>query len=358
MLQDSALDPHEPANDFVAEEAQGGHADGHEDVGAILRRARMQSGYTLEQVSHNLNIRVQHVAAIEESRVSDLPGLPYAVGFVKAYANFLGLDEHAIVARYKEEVQLVPGAQRLVFPEPVDEARVPKGTVIALSLAAALAIYGVWHFVSSYDGVKMVTVPDVPDRLAMDAVGPKSIAPAVTAGTDAASAPDASKAEVSAATAAPAPAPALAKAEEKAVANAAPVTEAPKAVPVAKVAEPQVAQTATAEKTVQKAASVAVAAVAPKVPVQTAEDVQGEDSELPTPPVDAAGTEQPAPDQVVAPEQAVASAEAPGAGSGRADRRRGSPGRDRSASYSKGLWRQRRRRAGGHSRRDGFMGSS
>ena len=177
MLQDSVLDPHEPANDYVADEAKhDDHAEGHDDVGSILKRTRAQSGYTLEQVSQALNIRFQHIAAIEESRVKDLPGLPYAVGFVKAYANFLGLDDHAIVTRYKEEVQLVPGAQqRLSFPEPVDEARVPKGTIIALSLAAALAIYGVWYLVSSYDAVKMVTVPDVPDRVAVNSVGPKSI---------------------------------------------------------------------------------------------------------------------------------------------------------------------------------------
>ncbi len=178
MLQDSIVEQHEPANDFALDGTiHEVETEDHNDVGAVLCHARTQSGYSLEQISQSLNIRLQHLKAIEESRLDALPGAAYAVGFVKAYASFLGLDEQAIVGRYKEEIHLVPGHQRLSFPEPVDEARVPKGTMIALSLVAAMAIYGVWYFVSSYDALKMVSVPDVPDRVASNSVGPQSIFP-------------------------------------------------------------------------------------------------------------------------------------------------------------------------------------
>lgn len=273
MLQDSALDPHEPANDYVADEAKhDDNAEGHDDVGSILKRTRAQSGYTLEQVSQALNIRLQHIAAIEESRVKDLPGLPYAVGFVKAYANFLGLDDHAIVTRYKEEVQLVPGAQqRLSFPEPVDEARVPKGTMITLSLAAALAIYGVWYFVSSYDAVRMVTVPDVPDRVAANSVGPKSILPSAAEAVSESVAPDANATTTAE----------VAKTPEKSVQKAATATKTP--APAAESTKTEPTKVASAEKTVEKTAPVAAPAVAA---ASVADESDVEDSELPTPPVD------------------------------------------------------------------------
>ncbi len=266
MFQDTGLNGDEPANDPEPEL----HAVGDQtDVGSILRRTRIQSGYTLEQVSQNLNIRLQHLAAIEESRSDDLPGLTYALGFVRAYANFLGLDDHAVAARYKEEVQITPGGgQRLVFPEPVDEARVPKGTLIAISLAAALAIYGVWYFVSSYNAVKMVTVPPVPDRLAPDSVGPKSIRQAAVQDQAADTAPD----------------------------TAAPQAETAKA----ETAKPQTAETEAPK--VEKPATPKVAA-APPPATSEADNTDGEDSELPTPPADTVNADSAG--------QEVASVEAP-----------------------------------------------
>jgi cytoskeletal protein RodZ len=273
MLQDSVLDPHEPANDYVADEANlADHAEGHDDVGSILKRTRNQSGYTLDQVSQALNIRSQHIAAIEESRVDDLPGLPYAVGFVKAYANFLGLDDHAIVARYKEEVQLVPGAQRLSFPEPVDEARVPKGTIITLSMAAALAIYGVWYFVSSYDAVKMVSVPDVPDRVATNSVGPKSISPVSTESA----APEANPTTAVAETA---KTPEKTEQRAEAATTAVPTkTEAPQ--PAAAPTQTEPTKVAAAENTVEKTApAVAPAPAAPAATSTAANDSEAEDIE-------------------------------------------------------------------------------
>jgi cytoskeleton protein RodZ len=260
VFQDSGLNRDEPANDMEPDPEV--HGD-QTDVGSILRRTRVQSGYTLDQVSQNLNIRLQHIAAIEESRFDELPGLTYALGFVKAYANFLGLDDHAVAARYKEEIQIVPGGQRLVFPEPVDEARVPKGTLIAVSLAAALAIYGVWYFVSSYNSVKMVTVPPVPDRLAPDSVGPKSILPAAVPSQTAEAAPDSGASK-----------PEAAKAEPT-------KTEPAKTEP----AKPEVAKAEPPK--IEKPVPAKVAAAQP--PATADADNAEEDSELPTPPVDTIG---------------------------------------------------------------------
>jgi cytoskeleton protein RodZ len=61
-------------------------------VGDVLRGERERRGLSLDDVAANLRIRRALIDAIEDGRFKELPGAPYAVGFVKAYAEFLELD--------------------------------------------------------------------------------------------------------------------------------------------------------------------------------------------------------------------------------------------------------------------------
>ena len=67
--------------------------DRNEDgVAALLRRRREELGRDVPTVARQLRIRAVYITAIEEGRLQDLPGTAYAVGFVRAYADYLGLD--------------------------------------------------------------------------------------------------------------------------------------------------------------------------------------------------------------------------------------------------------------------------
>ena len=68
-------------------------------VGALMRSAREGLGDDLADVSRMLRIRLPHLQAIEDGRFEDLPGPAYAVGFVRTYAEHLGLDGDEIVLR-------------------------------------------------------------------------------------------------------------------------------------------------------------------------------------------------------------------------------------------------------------------
>jgi Uncharacterized protein conserved in bacteria len=54
-------------------------------------------------LSRQLRIRRAFLEAIETGRFADLPGPTYAAGFVKAYADFFGLDAADIVRRFRNE---------------------------------------------------------------------------------------------------------------------------------------------------------------------------------------------------------------------------------------------------------------
>jgi cytoskeletal protein RodZ len=142
-----------------------GGGDQRESVGERLKRERETYGLHLREVSESLRIRYAYLDAIERSAFDELPGPTYAVGFVRGYAQFLGLDDDRIVQRFKEESQGLKRDQELHFPEPVNEGKIPGGTILVLSVLLIAAAYGAWAYLS--DGERSVAdlVPEVPESL-------------------------------------------------------------------------------------------------------------------------------------------------------------------------------------------------
>src|ERR1700710_1897836 len=75
-----------------------------ESVGRDLRAARLRRGDEIAAVSRALKIRKDHLEALENDRLEDLPGKTYAIGFVRSYARHLGLDSDQYVERFKQEI--------------------------------------------------------------------------------------------------------------------------------------------------------------------------------------------------------------------------------------------------------------
>jgi cytoskeleton protein RodZ len=107
-------------------------------VGEILRAARMQKGLGLEEISSEIHIRVAQLRALEEGDISALPGMTYALGFVKSYASHLKLNGAEIVKKFKAEQAGAPTPQPLHFPEPIHER--PRINFFVLGVAAFFAV--------------------------------------------------------------------------------------------------------------------------------------------------------------------------------------------------------------------------
>src|SRR3546814_13508075 len=60
-------------------------------VGEELRRARVQAGLEISDVAAHLRIRSNFLAALGEGRPDALPGITYAIGYVRTYAGFLAI---------------------------------------------------------------------------------------------------------------------------------------------------------------------------------------------------------------------------------------------------------------------------
>lgn len=73
------------------------------DIGAALKSAREFRGLTLQDVADSTRIRRAYLAAIEDMRLDELPSRPFTIGYVRAYANALGMDGEAAVERFKSD---------------------------------------------------------------------------------------------------------------------------------------------------------------------------------------------------------------------------------------------------------------
>ncbi|MHA1599387.1 MAG: RodZ domain-containing protein [Alphaproteobacteria bacterium] len=119
-----------------------------ETVADLLRRAREDFGQDLRGVADILRIRPAYLEAIESGEFDLLPGTTYAVGFLRTYAEYLGLDGEDMVERFKAETQAAAHHSELIFPEPVAEGRIPGGAIILVSVALLAVAYGGWFYLS------------------------------------------------------------------------------------------------------------------------------------------------------------------------------------------------------------------
>lgn len=72
-------------------------------AGERLREERLAKGITLEEAAHATKIRSSFLTHIEKSEYDKLPNGAYAQGFVRNYADFLGLSEKEVLALFRRE---------------------------------------------------------------------------------------------------------------------------------------------------------------------------------------------------------------------------------------------------------------
>jgi hypothetical protein len=97
-------------------------------VGSLLRNCRLRAGLDIAEVAQSLRIRQPFLEAIENGCFETLPAPVYALGFVRSYAEQLGLDAEEIVQRFKSEIaNRSPGApSHFSLPIPA-EPGTPRG---------------------------------------------------------------------------------------------------------------------------------------------------------------------------------------------------------------------------------------
>ncbi len=94
---------------------------GKETLGEHLQRKREESGFSLQEISEKTRIRTYYLESIEKGEYHRLPCLPYNRGFVRAYAEYIGVDADAAATHFIIEAGLE--AEVGMIPETSTESR-------------------------------------------------------------------------------------------------------------------------------------------------------------------------------------------------------------------------------------------
>ena len=134
--------------------------DEAQNVGELLRNTRLKKGKTLGDVSKDLCIRKFYLEAIENLSSKDLPPIPYGLGFVRSYAEYLGLNSPRIVQAYRQAVYAEQENDEEISNEenaPAVEYAGPNLRHVIIGLVGILLIFAVWRGVSSYNQEKRMS---------------------------------------------------------------------------------------------------------------------------------------------------------------------------------------------------------
>src|SRR5919199_6064137 len=100
------------------------------ELGNSLREARIRQRLDYPQVELATKIRAKYIRALEDEAFEILPAETYVKGFLRSYADFLGLDGQLYVDEYtsryaagEEEAPLRPRRTRARVPGPAVERR-------------------------------------------------------------------------------------------------------------------------------------------------------------------------------------------------------------------------------------------
>jgi cytoskeleton protein RodZ len=119
------------------------------EIGSSLREARMRQGLALSDVEGATRIRSRYLDALEEERFDALPGPAYAKGFLRTYADFLGLDVQRFVDEYNS--RFAPAEEPVATPlVRVRRRRLTRDRwLLAVPVAAVLVGLIVWQLAST-----------------------------------------------------------------------------------------------------------------------------------------------------------------------------------------------------------------
>lgn len=128
-------------------------------VGELLKAARQKRKRDLAKIADKLRIRAIYLEALENSEYERFPGQVYAIGFLKAYSDFLGLDTPTLLEQYKKETAFLTPAP-LVMPIPEHQTFFPHPKAFLGGLFLILLVWVVWYF-ATYPATQEAVLPPI-----------------------------------------------------------------------------------------------------------------------------------------------------------------------------------------------------
>jgi cytoskeletal protein RodZ len=107
------------------------------EIGAYLRQVRLEKSLRIEQITVKTLIRQVFLEALEEGRYEDLPEPVFVQGFIRRYADALGLDGTALAKKFAINFFLFDSENENHKPKQQSNIHIPLAVPYAVLLVVA-----------------------------------------------------------------------------------------------------------------------------------------------------------------------------------------------------------------------------
>ncbi len=133
------------------------------EIGHSLREARERQGLGYPEIELATKIRAKYIRALEEEDFTSVPGDAYIRGFLRTYAEYLGLDGDVYVGEYasrfltswRDEIPPKPERRRIRTRERPIERRAVLLVLAGIATVFAL-VFVAWRYGASSAGTPPV----------------------------------------------------------------------------------------------------------------------------------------------------------------------------------------------------------
>jgi hypothetical protein len=126
-----------------------------ESYGTILKKAREEKKLDIEAVARDTSITPEYIRGLEEEDTAVFPGEPYLVGFLRNYAEYLGINPESVLSLYRSKsIQESPVPEGLLVKQKSSSFYL---LILGITAAAVIAvvlfiIFGIVRKPSKKDG--------------------------------------------------------------------------------------------------------------------------------------------------------------------------------------------------------------
>jgi cytoskeleton protein RodZ len=110
------------------------------EIGNSLREARLRQGLDLARVEDDTKVRAKYLQALEDERFEVLPAETYVKGFLRTYAEYLGLDGQLYVDEFSSRFASADEPVVASSPARRPRQRATESTLVVVALAGIVAV--------------------------------------------------------------------------------------------------------------------------------------------------------------------------------------------------------------------------